>query len=208
MSGLGVSFPCRFIYLFVVCVLSHHVCPRVPTQVVRHGGKHLHKPSRLSFFKSHSTVICYAMLEAGHRAGPAVSSAPPCKLSAQQVWKASPSDLSCRAAKLAAERTRVSRIQQEAQSWNSECRPALEFPLRGAPCGSLCTVAWPQMPHLPPLLPRERGQRAGGPEDISLLWLLGARVLGSWGLPLALIPSCTQTEPAGLYMRNKMMRCA
>lgn len=60
-------------------VLSHHVCPRVPTQVVRPGGKHLYKPSCLSFLKSSSTVICYAMLEAGHRAGPAVSSAPPCK---------------------------------------------------------------------------------------------------------------------------------
>lgn len=80
------------------------------------------------------------------------------------------------------------------QPWSSHCV--------GLPV-ALC-VQW-HGPRCPTSYLFYPGREARGQESQKTLAYLGCQELG---LPLALIPSCTQTEPAGLYVQNKMMRCA
>lgn len=126
-------------------VPSQPVCPRVQTQ--SSDGKGLHSVILPSWV--------LGFLKAGfpgnslHRAGLALSSAPPCRLSAQEVWKPSPGDLSCPAAKLAAEKTESAGllaglkagILNADQPWSPHCA--------GLPV-ALCVQRWRGLrcPHL------------------------------------------------------------
>lgn len=154
----------------------YHVCPRVQTQGVILDGKGLYSLSRilpswgLSFLKAGLPFTGCTILEWRQGTEPAwlCPQLHPASFHLSRSGSLAP----VTSAAVCGE-DRVSRICWEAQSWNFECRPALESPLCGVPCGFLCAVAWPQMPHLPPVLPKKRGQRTRGPEGISLLWLPG-----------------------------------